>query len=92
MRKQRSNYGWVLAGMAVALLALSGTFAVARRGENPKEAPTPVAKAPAAAAPVKESFPALVSRLQAAKPAIMKRQWDLLHERYDLRDQPAGRA
>lgn len=80
MRMRRSKYGLILAGMAVTLLGLSGTFAEDRRGENPKTT---------AAAPPKENFAALVTRLESAKPEIMKRQWDLLHRRYDLRDNPA---
>jgi cytochrome c peroxidase len=37
----------------------------------------------------KESFATIHSRMTAAKPAIMKRQMDLLNERYDLSDHPA---
>jgi len=36
-----------------------------------------------------ETFAAIHSRMVAAKPAIMKRQMDLLEERYDLSDRPA---
>jgi len=38
---------------------------------------------------IKESFATIVARMKAAKPAVMKRQMDLLNERYDLRDRPA---
>ncbi len=37
-----------------------------------------------------ESFPVLVKRLQAEKPAFAKRQQDLLVLRYDLADRPAN--
>ena len=37
----------------------------------------------------KEEFSAAMSRMKAEKPAIMKRQQDLLQERYDLRDDSA---
>src|SRR5262245_7614884 len=37
----------------------------------------------------KEDFPAVVKRMSAAKPGVMKKQMDLLNERYDLSDRPA---
>jgi len=43
----------------------------------------------AAAAYSQESFSALVARMKAAKPDIMKRQMALLDERYDLSNHPA---
>jgi cytochrome c peroxidase len=39
---------------------------------------------------VKESFSAIESRMKAAKPAVMKRQMDLLNARYDLANKPAA--
>ncbi len=39
---------------------------------------------------IKEGFDATVARMAAAKPAIMKRQMDLLAERYDLADRPVA--
>ena len=38
---------------------------------------------------VTESFASTMARMKAAKPEIMKRQMDLLKERYDLSDRPA---
>jgi len=40
----------------------------------------------------KESFAAIHERMVAAKPEIMKRQMDLLNERYDLSDRPSSNA
>lgn len=40
----------------------------------------------------KESFAAVHDRMAAAKAGIMKRQMDLLQERYDLRDRPSKDA
>jgi cytochrome c peroxidase len=37
----------------------------------------------------KESFSAMMARMQAEKPAVMQRQMDLLQARYDLRNDPA---
>lgn len=36
-----------------------------------------------------ESFPAILKRMKAEKPAIMKKQQDLLNEQYDLSDKPS---
>ena len=38
---------------------------------------------------ITEDFDTIVQRMKAAKPEIMKRQMDLLNERYDLADRPA---
>jgi cytochrome c peroxidase len=49
------------------------------------------AEKPSSYAPVvmKEDFAATMARMKAAKPEVMKRQLDLLGERYDLGDKPA---
>ena len=39
---------------------------------------------------IQEEFAATVSRMSAAKPAIMRRQMDLLEARYDLANRPAA--
>jgi cytochrome c peroxidase len=39
---------------------------------------------------IKESFEATMTRMKAAKPGVMKRQMDLLNERYDLSNRPAA--
>lgn len=46
---------------------------------------------PSSYAPVviKEDFDATMARMEAEKPQVMKRQMDLLEERYDLSDRPA---
>lgn len=41
---------------------------------------------------IKEDFATIVGRMKAAKPGVMKRQADLLNERYDLSDHPAKEA
>ncbi|HMK74768.1 MAG TPA: cytochrome B6, partial [Thermodesulfobacteriota bacterium] len=38
---------------------------------------------------IKESFESIMARMRAAKPEVMKRQMDLLGERYDLSNRPA---
>jgi cytochrome c peroxidase len=39
---------------------------------------------------IKESFETIIGRMKAAKPEVMKRQMDLLNERYDLSNRPAA--
>ena len=39
---------------------------------------------------IKESFESIMARMKAAKPEVMKRQMDLLDERYDLSNRPAA--
>jgi len=39
---------------------------------------------------IKESFETVMTRMKAAKPEVMKRQMDLLNERYDLSNRPAA--
>jgi len=39
---------------------------------------------------IQEEFASVMSRMSAAKPAIMQRQKALLEERYDLSDRPAA--
>jgi hypothetical protein len=38
---------------------------------------------------IKETFASIMARMTGAKPEIMKRQMDLLNQRYDLSDRPA---
>jgi cytochrome c peroxidase len=41
---------------------------------------------------IKESFEAIMARMKAAKPEVMKRQMDLLDGRYDLSNRPSAGA
>jgi cytochrome c peroxidase len=41
---------------------------------------------------IKESFASIMARMSAAKPAIMRRQMDLLAQRYDLANRPAAQT
>ena len=38
---------------------------------------------------IKEGFETIMARMKAAKPQVMKRQMNLLNQRYDLSDRPA---
>ena len=57
-------------------------------------AQTPPAEKPTSYSPVdiKETFASIMARMTAAKPAVMKRQMDLLAQRYDLANRPAPDA
>jgi len=73
---------WIaLAGLFLVLIVLTiSTFAQAPlKGESSY---SPVV--------VKESFEAIMARMKAAKTGVMKRQMDLLSERYDLANRPAS--
>jgi cytochrome c peroxidase len=80
---------WGLASGAAVLLALTHT----RPGEA--EAPKETKQVPKRGASsysemvITEPFTAIRERMSKAKPAVMKRQEDLLAARYDLSDRPA---
>src|ERR1044071_6673542 len=79
--------------VAFAVVALSSTLA-GSADAPPKEAPpkdSPTKGVPTSYAPVvvKEDFQATKSRMAGDKPKVMKRQLDLLTQRYDLTDRPA---
>jgi cytochrome c peroxidase len=64
-------------------------LSVSQARDEIKKTSEPSTKPAAPSAPAKESFSALVKRMEAAKPEILKRQAALLRERYDLSDKPA---
>jgi cytochrome c peroxidase len=71
-------------GVAAAAVCLPGGRLVSAAGQTPepvKNSYIPVADT--------ETFATIHDRMVAAKPGIMKRQMDLLEERYDLSDRPA---
>ncbi|HEY8998187.1 MAG TPA: hypothetical protein VIM60_09820, partial [Edaphobacter sp.] len=70
-------------GVILAGASLAGSRLVAAAGQEAvKNSYAPVVDT--------ETFAAIHSRMVAAKPAIMKKQMDLLNERYDLSDKPAA--
>ncbi|MBK5257827.1 MAG: cytochrome B6, partial [Vicinamibacteria bacterium] len=70
-------------GLLVSLAALAGVQGVgyAQQAGTKATSYAPV--------DIKETFAAIMARMTAAKAAVMKRQMDLLAERYDLSDRPA---
>ena len=76
----------VLAALAALGSVLTAVSFSQVGGESKKTGEQPARPA----APAKESFSALVKRLKAAKPEILKRQAALLEARYDLGNKPAA--
>ncbi|MHC4443427.1 MAG: cytochrome B6 [Planctomycetota bacterium] len=81
MRWQVNSYAIVLLGICCALGVVFG-IAYAQEKAMKSSSYAPVV--------VKEDFAATMARMQKAKPEVMKRQMDLLAERYDLSDRPAA--
>ena len=78
MSKTTKYFGLATAALLLIIVSIS-TFAQSPlRGESSY---SPVV--------IKESFEAIMARMKAAKPEVMKRQMDLLNERYDLSNRPA---
>lgn len=79
MKKRTLLFTRLLAGGCLGVLA--GVAVVQAQAEKGVTSYAPVA--------VTESVSSVISRMKAAKPEIMKRQQDLLAERYDLGNHPA---
>lgn len=68
-------------GMLITVVFLAMILSISYAQEPPASSYSPVV--------IKENFRDTVKRMKSAKAAVMKRQADLLKERYDLRDRPA---
>ncbi len=80
MKYITSRYSLLLLFLLVAVLAVMGMFAPQETGMK-KSSYAPVV--------INEDFASIMERMKAAKPEVMKRQMDLLNERYDLSNRPA---
>ncbi len=80
--KTRKDYFGVLVAATVIAVLLAGVGLPVMQA---------LAENPSSYAPVvvKEDFATTMARMKAAKPAVMKKQMDLLDERYDMSDRPA---
>ena len=78
MRQQWRKVRWVVIG---ALCAFVSSIGAVHAQEMVQSSYMPV--------DIKEPFAKTMARMKAAKPEIMKRQMDLLEERYDLSNRPA---
>lgn len=77
-RTEVKSLGAIIAGTAI----IAAACAYARQAS-----PKPSSYAPVV---ITEEFDSTMARMKAAKPEVMKRQMDLLAERYDLSDRPVG--
>src|ERR1700692_2058845 len=82
MRRYRT-LAWLLGLVVAASFAMNTSIT-----SQPPPNPPPPNPPPAGTLGSVVSFPALIKTLQAAKPALLKRQADLLAKRYDLSDRP----
>lgn len=78
MSTQLSKHLWIISGLC--LMTVAGALLAQESGKKPSSY-APVA--------VHEDFAAIMARMRAAKPDVMKRQMDLLNQRYDLSNRPA---
>ena len=74
----------LLAGAAVVGVILAFGFAYAQQGPRGKTSYMPV--------DITEPFSAMLARLSAQKPDVMREHMALLNERYDLSNRPAAGA
>ena len=83
------SFKWPL--FSIPILAISIVIvSLSAQDSSPK--PAPAQKSSYAPVVDTESFSAVRNRMTEAKPGIMKRQMDLLAERYDLSNRPAKGA
>jgi hypothetical protein len=68
--------------MSALLLIFMSIFTFAQSPSKGESSYSPVV--------IKESFEKTMARMKAAKPEVMKRQMDLLNERYDLSNRTAS--
>ena len=82
MRNLTSKYGWILVLLIVSVFVICFTAVVdyAQEEMTMKSSYLPV--------DINERFASIMARLSAEKPEVMKRQLDLLNERYDLSNRP----
>jgi hypothetical protein len=82
MNLRTNGRPWAMPAFAGLLLALAIALGIAYAQEQGKTSYTKL--------DITEPFTSIMARMKAAKPAIEKRQADLLGERYDLSDRPAA--
>jgi len=82
MKRKYATAGWI-AGFGFVVVVFLG-LALAQEPGKRQSSYMPVN--------LDEDFPATMSRMKAAKPDLMKRQMELLNQRYDLSNRPASDA
>jgi len=80
------TYNWVISGLVLVVGSLLVAGPGSASGQTTEKPPKGTSYAPV---DLKEDFAAVMARMKAAKPAVVKRQMDLLDQRYDLANRPA---
>jgi cytochrome c peroxidase len=77
--------------LALGIVSACIIFMVIKTGGAQQRDDKPKEEKPSSFMPVviKEDFPAVVTRMKGAKPEVLKKQMDLLAQRYDLSNKPA---
>ena len=87
------TYKWLISGLVLvvgSLLVVGAGSASGQAPEKPPKAQETQSKGTSyAPVDLKEDFATVMARMKAAKAAVVKRQMDLLHQRYDLANRPA---
>lgn len=80
MRHGSQKFGWMLLVTLATLVSVQGVgYAQGTREKASSYAPVDI----------RESFATIMARMEAARAEVMKRQMDLLNQRYDLSNRPA---
>jgi cytochrome c peroxidase len=79
MRGRTKKSGAVILGILVSVLVFLGGLYAQESGKSSSYSPVVI----------KEEFATIMARMKAAMSGVMKRQMDLLNERYDLSNRPA---
>ena len=82
----RGNWKVVTAAVGLLIIGIAMGTVRSQAQAGPRPSPSPSSYLPV----IEEDFGAMLTRMRAAKAAIMKRQMDLLGARYDLSDRPAA--
>lgn len=87
------RYKWLISGLVLVVGSLFFAGLESASGQATEKPPKgqEIQSKGTSYAPVdlKEDFTAVMARMKAAKPAVVKRQMELLHQRYDLANRPA---
>ena len=81
MNRASQGQKWVLLVILAAVM-VAGAVVYAQEAGKKASSYSPVV--------IKEDFATIMARMKAAKPEVMKRQMDLLSERYELGNRPAA--
>jgi cytochrome c peroxidase len=85
MRHARQFPRWAVPALVGSALLVLGVASAQEEAVKPRPSGRKTSYAPVV---INEDFASIMARMQAAKPEIMRKQSDLLKQRYDLEDRP----